>query len=104
MKDEKSFGTDPRVLVRRNDPDTSVEAAYLVDTTKLEMLVYAEIKKYGYAGCISDQLLNTFSFLPYSSVTARYRALLDKRLIEDTGERRVGRSGRKQRVMRVIGE
>ncbi len=102
--DKARFGTDPRLLVRRNDPDTSVEAAMVVDTSRLETLVYEEIKQYGYDGCISHQLLNSFPFLPYSSVTARYRALLDKHLIEDTGERRVGRSGRKQRVMRVIGD
>lgn len=96
------FGTPAFKLVRRDDPSTSFEAAVKVDTTKLENLVYAAIKEYGQGGCISDQILSQFSHLPYSSVTARYRALLDKGLIEDTGQRRAGRSGRPQRIMRAV--
>jgi hypothetical protein len=97
-----TFGTDPKYLVRTHDPDTSHEAAEVVDTTKLEGMVYEAIKSYGIVGCISDQIRKRFPYLPYSSVTARYRALLDKKYIEDTGERRRGDSGRPQRVMRAI--
>jgi hypothetical protein len=96
-----SFGTDPKHLVRRNDPDTSHIAADSVDTSKLEGLVYETIKRYGKTGCISDQIRMQFPKLPYSSITARYRALLDKGYIEDTGERRKCISGRSQRVMRA---
>jgi DNA-binding transcriptional ArsR family regulator len=94
------FGTNPHKLVRKQDPDTSHAAAAGVDTKGLEQMVFSAIKSYGSFGCISDQILTQFSHLPYSSVTARYRALLDKGLIEDTGERRSGRSGKPQRVMR----
>jgi hypothetical protein len=96
------FGTDPRKLVRTNAPDTSIEAAASVDTPALEWIVYKAIRSYGQHGCISDQLLTMFNTYPYSSITARYRALLDKNYIEDTGERRPGKSGRNQRVMRAI--
>lgn len=96
-----SFGTDPIKLVRSDGIDTSFEAAYKIDTTYLESLVYFAIKGYGDIGCISDQLINMFPLYPYSSITARYKSLLDKGFIEDTGERRNGRSGRKQRVMRA---
>lgn len=95
------FGTDSKYLVRTDDPDTSHLAAKSVDTTKLENLVYLAIRGYGTYGCISDQVRDRFPNLPYSSITARYRALLDKGYIEDTGERRKGNSGRSQRVMRV---
>jgi hypothetical protein len=37
---------------------------------------------------------------PYSSITARYRALLDKDLIEVSGVKR-GKFGRNQRVMKA---
>jgi hypothetical protein len=37
---------------------------------------------------------------PYSSITARYRALLDKGFIEVSGVKR-GRFGRNQRIMRA---
>lgn len=97
---EKFFGTEPFKLVRRNDPVTSFEAAIKVDTTRLENLVYEAIASYGADGCISDQILEKFPEMPYSSVTARYKALHDKGFIEIVGTR-TGKSGRKQRVMRV---
>lgn len=95
------FGTQPEKLVRRYDPATSHESALAVDTNKLESMVYEAIKSYGSAGCISDDVQALFPHLPYSSVTARYRALLDKKLIEIVGSRRC-KSGRNQRIMRAI--
>jgi hypothetical protein len=97
----KWFGSDPKTLVRTEDPDTSHQAAARVDSTKLEQMVYEAIRAFGHKGCISDELLQLFPTYPYSSITARYRALMDKGYIEDTGERRQGRSGRSQRVMRA---
>jgi len=97
----KFFGTQATKLVRRKDPDTSKIAAVLVDSTKLEKLVYEAIKSFGVYGCISDQVRARYPTYPYSSITARYRALLDKGFIVDTGERRPGKSKRQQRVMRA---
>lgn len=94
------FGTHPKKLVRTNDPMTSFEAANLVDTTKLEQLVYDTIASFS-DGCIQDEVLQALAFLPYSSVTARFRALKDKGYVEIIGTR-PGRSGRKQSVMRVV--
>jgi hypothetical protein len=94
------FGTKPEKLVRRYDPATSHESAAAVDTTKLESMVYEAIKSYGFAGCISDEVQAMFPQLPYSSVTARYRALLDKGFIEIIGTRPC-KSGRTQRIMRA---
>ena len=99
---DKSFGTPAQHLVRRDAIDTSIEAAQKLDTSKLEEMVFEQIKKSGEHGCISDDVLAAFPQLPYSSVTARYRSLLDKQYIEDTGERRPGNSGRSQRVMRAV--
>jgi hypothetical protein len=95
------FGSDPKTLVRSNDPDTSQAAAASVNSTQLEQMVYEAICTYP-EGCISDQLLDRFKGFPYSSITARYRALLDKGFIEDTGERRKGRSNKNQRVMKKL--
>lgn len=91
------FGTAPFKLARKEDPTTSHEAAQVVDTTKLEQMVYEAIKGFP-EGCISDEVLELFPQYPYSSITARYKALLDKGYIEITGVK-VGRSGRKQRLM-----
>ena len=93
------FGTAPFKLARKEDPITSQEAAQVVDTTKLERLVYEAIKGFP-EGCISDEVLELFPQYPYSSITARYKSLLDKGFIEITGVR-TGKSGRKQRVMKT---
>ena len=95
---ERFFGTPAFKLARREDPTTSHQAAQAVDTTKLETMVYEAINGFP-EGCISDQVLEKFPQYPYSSITARYKSLLDKGFIEITGTR-VGRSGRKQRVMK----
>ena len=96
---ERFFGTAPFKLVRNQDPTTSHQAAQAVDTTKLESLVYEAIKSHP-DGCISDEILAMYPNYPYSSITARYRALLDKGFIEVTGVKR-GKFGRNQRIMRA---
>ena len=96
---ERFFGTEPFKLARREDPATSHQAAQAVDTTKLEQLVYEAIKSFP-EGCISDEILEMYPNYPYSSITARYRALLDKDLIEVSGVKR-GKFGRNQRIMKA---
>jgi len=95
---ERFIGTAPFKKVRNQDPTTSHQAAQLVDTTKLERMVYEAIKGFP-DGCISDEVLEMYPNYPYSSITARYRALLDKDLIEVTGVKR-GKFGRNQRIMK----
>ena len=96
---ERFFGTPAFKLARREDPVTSHQAAQGVDSTKLEQLVYEAIKSFP-DGCISDEILQMYPNYPYSSITARYRALLDKGFIEVSGVKR-GRFGRNQRIMKV---
>jgi len=96
---DRFFGTEPFKLVRNQDPTTSHQAAQAVDSTKLEQMVYEAIKSFP-DGCISDQILDMYPNYPYSSITARYRALLDKDLIEVSGVKR-GRFGRNQRIMKA---
>ena len=96
---ERFFGTEPFKLVRNQDPTTSHQAAQAVDTTKLEKMVYEAIKSFP-DGCISDEILEKYPQYPYSSITARYRALLDKGLIEVSGVKR-GKFGRNQRIMKA---
>ena len=97
---ERFFGTPAFKLARREDPVTSHQAAQAVDTTKLEQMVYEAIKSFP-DGCISDEILAMYPQYPYSSITARYRALLDKGLIEVSGVKR-GKFGRNQRIMRAL--
>ena len=99
--DLKSFGTPAKMLARTQDPDTSKEAAAAVDSTHLESMVLDAIKKFGAQGAIADDILKIFPSFPYSSITARFSALIRKGFVSDTGERRPGKSGRGQRVMRA---
>lgn len=94
------FGTWYKKLVRKEDPVTSHEAAKAIDTPMMEQLVLEAIKSFP-EGCISDEVLEKFPGAPYSTVTARYKALYEKGLIEITGVRKA-RSGRNQRVMKAI--
>ncbi len=97
---ERFFGTAPFKLVRNQDPTTSHQAAQGVDSTKLEQMVYEAIKGFP-DGCISDEILEMYPNYPYSSITARYRALLDKGFIEVSGVKR-GKFGRNQRIMKAV--
>jgi len=94
------YGTDAYKLHRTHAPETSVEAAYSADTSKLEGQVHAAIAAFGGRGCIQDEVIARFpAATPYSSITARFRSLLDKKMVHETGEKRPGRSGRNQRVL-----
>jgi hypothetical protein len=97
---EKFFGSPPFKLARKDDPQTSKDAAQAVDSTKLEQIVYEAIKSFP-DGCISDEVLEALPEHRYSSITPRYRALLNKGYIEITGTKE-GRSGKKQRIMKAI--
>lgn len=97
---KEKFGTSVHQLVRRDDPVTSYEAAERVDTQKMEKIVLEAIKGFP-DGCIADQVLDSLPQYSYSSVTARFSALLRKNHIEIIGTR-PGRSGRQQRIMRAI--
>ena len=97
---DRFFGTPAFKLVRKEDPVTSHQAAQGVDSAKIEKMVYEAIKGFP-DGCISDDLLAMFPEYPYSSITARYRSLLNKGYIEITGIR-TGKSGRNQRIMKAI--
>lgn len=99
-------GTDPKTLARTKDPRTSKEAARSTNTARWERRVLNAIAKFGKNGAIQDDILRSmraeFGQLPYSTVTARFKALSDKGLIEYTGKKRKGDSGRESRVRRIV--
>ena len=98
---ERFFGSQPKMMVRSTDPDTSLGAAKKVDSAKLEELVYEVIARYP-NGCISDEIQTHFPNHGVQTISPRYAPLIRKGFIEDTGERRIGLSGRSQRVLKVI--
>ena len=97
---EHMFGTLPKFLMRKDAVETSKVAAHRIDSKTMEQVVYEAIKAHP-EGIISDEVLALFPEKPYSSITARYRALLIKGLIEDTGLTKPGKSGKPQRIMKV---
>jgi hypothetical protein len=97
---DQMFGTIPKFLMRKDAVETSKIAAHRVDSRTMEEVVYEAIKAHP-KGIISDEILALFPDRPYSSITARYRALLTKGLIEDTGLTKPGKSGKPQRIMKV---
>lgn len=88
-------------LARATDPETSKEAAQSVDPTKLEQIVLDTIRSFP-QGCISQDVEHMLAEYRASSITPRYRPLMKKGLIVDTGEKRPGFSGRNQRVMKAV--
>ena len=91
-------------LYRSDASDTSIEAAEQLDATRLERMVLEAIQKLN-SGCISDDVRKyceaKYGVKSYSSITARFCSLERKGLITYTGEKRLGASGRNQRVMVV---
>jgi len=95
------FGSYPKTMVRTTDPDTSINAAEKVDSTKLEQQVYEVIAKYP-DGCIAEEVMSHFPNHGIQTISPRYAPLIRKGFIEDTGERRRASTGHSQRVMKVI--
>jgi hypothetical protein len=95
------FGSYPKTMVRTTDPDTSMNSAEKVNSTKLEQMVYEVIAKYP-DGCIAEQVMTHFPDRGVQTISPRYAPLIRKGFIEDTGERRRASTGHTQRVMKVI--
>jgi hypothetical protein len=95
------FSVSPYRLIRKGAPDTSIEAVLSADLRSTQERVYDAIKSFGKDGCISDQVLDYLKPMPYGSITSHYGLLIEKGYIELTGEKRPGKSGRRQRVMRA---
>lgn len=89
-------------LARKKDPDTSKAAARSLDPSSLEFKVLTVIKSFGHQGCISDDVVREMPMWGVQTITPRYRRLMEKGYIIDTGERRQGAAGRAQRVMRAV--
>jgi hypothetical protein len=93
---------DPTSMLYRNHAtDTSIEAAESIDTTRLEQMILEDIEFSGVWGMTQDDLLAMHPRLSYSSITSRPAALKRKGLIYDSGERRLGKSGRRQAVLKA---
>ena len=101
MQDHDSLETPAEMLYRHHATDTSIEAAESINTNRLEQMILEDIELSGVWGITQDDLLKMHPRLSYSSVTSRPAALKRKGLIYDSGERRLGQSGRRQAVLKA---
>lgn len=85
-------------FARSTDPQTSKNAITETSATHLEQLVLAAIRFFP-NGCIGEDIERLLSHIPYRTVSPRFRPLIEKGLVLDTGEKRKASSGRSQRLM-----
>lgn len=86
-------------FARFSDPTTSAEAAESVSVAKAEMVVLNQLLKRPVRGATSDEMAD-ITGIARVTVSPRFRPLERKGLIEDSGERRKGTSGRTSIVWR----
>ena len=90
-------------LARHTDPETSHEAAEEMDASNLIESIYRVMAEYGDEGCISDDVDDDLPGVLHQSLTPRFRQMLDRGMIEYTGEKRRSlKSNRLQLVRRVL--
>jgi hypothetical protein len=85
---------------RGTDAITSHIAGALVDTNKLESLVYEVVKRYP-KGCILDEVISALPHIREHSIQPRFAPLIRKGFLVDTGQKRFGRAGRLQRIVKI---
>ena len=95
--------TDAYMMVRNTDPDTSHAAAESFTPAEMEALVLNAISKFP-DGCIADDIEAMFPHIRSHSITPRFAPLLRNGCIVDTGERRMAKSKRGQRVVKFVPE
>jgi len=90
-------------LARGSDPVTSHEAAGSFDATVLERKVLDYIRLCGVTGCIGDDVVHALSqYGGVQTLSPRYAPLVRKGFIHRWGDKRIGKSGRSQLVMRSM--
>lgn len=104
MIEQGKFGSPAGRLCRGDAIDTSAAAAdaFAASSGAVERRVLLVISHHE-QGCTQQQVLDALPSVPYPTVTARFSALLERKYIVDTEERRTGRSGRPQRVVKITG-
>jgi len=85
-----TFGTEPHKLHRTDAPDTSVAAAYKVDTATDEERVFYYICHMNLGEGVTLKDLARKMNKQNNAISGRITGLLQKNMVEDSGERRDG--------------
>lgn len=102
MTDQPLFDLDPLTHARTGDPDTSHTAAVRLSDKRTMMRTL--LVAFNRRPLTSEEAADICGYDASSGAWKRVSDLHQLGLIEDTGLRRVGRSGRAQMVRRITGD
>jgi hypothetical protein len=105
MNQVDMFHTPSNELHRSTDCETSREAAESIDTSRMESLVYDIVVASGSYGTTLDEVtqkMQKYGDFESSSISPRIAPLIRKGLLEKTGDKRKGKRGRNQQVVRAV--
>jgi hypothetical protein len=88
-------------LARSDDPETSQDAAQC-KFTGITKAIYDIHMAFGHDGCIMDEVLANLPNTRISTITPRFVQMIQKGILELTGKKRKGLSGRQQLVRRAL--
>ena len=80
----------PHKLHRKNDPETSKEAAYSLNISKRRAFVLNLVEEAGVKGTTTKEMTKQFPDVPHSSITSRPNELEKLNLIFYAGDKRNG--------------
>ncbi len=86
--------------VRVTDPETAHAAAAVVDTASLEWLVVNALVGLGGRG--TSEEVASRAGVDLQSITPRFRPLVRRGKVKDSGEKRKGKSGRRRIVWEIV--
>ena len=93
------LGSEP--LSRNSDPSTSATATKYTDVNRLEEEVLWAVSHHP-DGCIYDDVIALLPNRRVHSIQPRFAPLIRKGLLRVLQEKRMGKSGRLQRVVQVV--
>jgi hypothetical protein len=96
------FGTAPHKLSKRDDPETSHEAAHSIDSAAKERAVFNVVTNcHQDHGMICQEIADALGKQMHDT-SPRISALVEKHMLYRHGDKRLGRlSNRKQMIVRI---
>jgi len=94
---------DDRAFARDSDPDTSHEAAELMSREKicrLQFIIVKYLRQLGNMG--TSEEVENLSGISLQSLTPRFRPMVKKNILIDSGKRKTGKSGRRRILWELV--
>ena len=102
-KDNEMENKDAYKMVRTTDPDTSIDAAISIDPTRLESLVLDAIRHFGESGATMDEVDRALPDVRASSISPRFKPLMEKGFVIGDGRtRKAIYSNKQQRILWAV--